>query len=284
MAKKRASRSKKAQAPTQGQAAGPVVATAQVEEHSEPRLHMDPDPPAPEAERAPATVINMHDRRPHSAVPSPDDAIRSALLARVVAYMQQSMGLDEPTAIDMAASLDPGQLEELGREAQAAAGAPVGGVGAAVMASHAAHHAAGAPDATHANAPAPASTAQPAAASARVPAIESLLDPAAVDEFRKLVMDHEFWAGRKDEADDKLDDINASMMTLLRALGTKSVAIDQFRVTGYYGVNVQLSKTRLMEKGVSPDIIEAATVRTDNARPTVQVIDVTTKSSAEVPA
>jgi hypothetical protein len=285
MAKRPIKKKDKASAPAP--APGVVVAEAKIEGGADlarelaERLGTPKDPipgaqvqPPNTADSTPSNVVNMHERRPKAS----EEAIHATLVERVTRYMVSTMNLDEAAAREMAEGLDPEQLGELGREAQLHVNESTATEStASVLGDAAAHQAAGAPAGVPLK-PSSASDATPpaaAAASTAVPQLESLVDPVAVEEFRSILQDHQMWKSRQAEAESKLDDLNADIMARLSMLKTKSVKLDQFRITGYFGVNVQLSKTRLLERGVDPAAIAAATVRNPNQRPTVQVIDLT---------
>lgn len=69
-----------------------------------------------------------------------------------------------------------------------------------------------------------------------------------------------------------LDHINAEIGTMMTVAGTEKVAVDGLTVSMVAGKSSHLSKTRLLELGVSPDTIASAVEETRYT--TVRIVEI----------
>lgn len=86
--------------------------------------------------------------------------------------------------------------------------------------------------------------------------VEDLQDclPERVEEFRQL-------KAERAVIDARLDELGPEIIALLEAVGQRAVYTDEWQVSRATNVNVQISKEKLVEAGVDPDVITACTVK-----------------------
>lgn len=96
---------------------------------------------------------------------------------------------------------------------------------------------------------------KPAVALDDAPDLQDCL-PDLVGEFRML-------KSEKAVIDARLDEIGPQIVALLEAIGERAVFTDEWQVSRATITNVQISKEKLVEAGVDPDVIAECTVRTE---------------------
>ena len=91
---------------------------------------------------------------------------------------------------------------------------------------------------------------------------ESVFKSKDAREFTRLVKERQRIKVEIDRGKKSVDDINAQILGMMEATGEEKFVTGGWTVMKFNGRNTSISKTKLLEEGVSIQIIQAATVET----------------------
>lgn len=186
--------------------------------------------------------------KPHTRKAKPAEEDRIEKTKRLAcSYLEQSQGLDPQTALDVVESMSPDDVMALIMEANTA-----------TMEAHPAPQTGSAP------APSAAPTSPVDAPEDDGPAPDFMTIPAlaAHETFSEKVIDCIEAATAKNDSEKKYKSLKKDIITILHEAGQTAVEVFQNKLKVYTGHSRSLSEIKLLEKGVSIDIINECWVDT----------------------
>ncbi len=84
------------------------------------------------------------------------------------------------------------------------------------------------------------------------------------EEFRKNLADYQLYAAMEKEAVAAKKTAGARLVEIVGVSGVDGLEADGFRASRTVRVSKKIDDTRLLEKGVAPDVIEYATAETES--------------------